>query len=639
MKDERKTKRQLIDELVQMRQRLKLEAEAEPTKLEERLPTEGREFFEALLLNIPTAVVVIALDGKVVSWNPAAEGLFGYTQDEAIGCDIDDLVATETSRAEAAAYSQQTLDGSFVRAIAKRGCKDGSLVDVELLSAPVFVEGRQIAALAIYHDITELQQARQEAEAANQAKSIFLASMSHELRTPLNAILGFAELMTRDRTLTQEQRENLETIGRSGEHLLALINDVLNLAKIESGRVELQPEDFDLHRMLLGVEEMFRMRAEEKGLALTFERLSDVPQYIRADQNKLRQVLINLLGNAIKFTQEGGIVVRVARKAAAGDDAGDEALAPISMLFEIKDTGPGIVPEEIDHLFEAFVQTQSGRQSREGTGLGLPITRRFVQLMGGELTVSSQSGYGTTFGFGIQVGAVDSSTVQPARVARRVIGLAPGQPLYRILVADDKDANRLLMLRLLGPLGFELREATNGQEATEIWEEWSPHLVWMDMRMPVLDGYEATQHIKGTTKGHATVIIALTASVLDEERTIILSAGCDDFVRKPFREAEIYEVMQKHLGIRYVYDEPEASEEEGIDQEVLTPKALASLGAELLEKLRQAIINLDMEVMLDLVSQVHPGNPALADAVTDLAHNYEYERLSRLIEEALLTQA
>jgi len=462
--------------------------------------------------------------------------------------------------------------------------------------------------------------------------------MSHELRTPLNAILGFAELMTRDRTLTQEQRENLETIGRSGEHLLALINDVLNLAKIESGRVDLQPEDFDLHRMLLGVEEMFCMHAEEKGLTLTFERHPDVPQYIHADQNKLRQVLINLLGNAIKFTQVGGIVVRVARGAMKGGGAGDGQPAPVSMLFEVKDTGPGIAPEEIDHLFEAFVQTQSGRQSREGTGLGLPISRRFVQLMGGELTASSEIGCGTTFRFEIQVGAVDSFTLQPEQAARRVIGLEPGQPLYRILVADDKDANRLLMLRLLGPLGFELREASNGQEAIEIWEEWSPHLIWMDMRMPVLDGYEATQHIKGTTKGQATAIIALTASVLDEERTIILSAGCDDFVRKPFREAEIFEAMHRHLGLRYVYDEPETSAEEGIDQEVLTPKALASLGARLLEELRQAIINLDMDLILDLVSQVHPENPALADAITNLAHNYEYARLSRLIEEALLAQ-
>jgi CheY-like chemotaxis protein len=499
-------------------------------------------------------------------------------------------------------------------------------VDVELLAVPVIVEGQQIASLAIYHDITELQRARQQAEAANHAKSIFLANMSHELRTPLNAILGFSELMTRDPNLTQNQRENLEIIGRSGEHLLSLINDVLSLAKIESGRLELHPEDMDLTHMLLGIEEMFRLHAENKGLTFIVERDPAVPQYIRADQGKLRQVLINLLSNAIKFTPEGGIMLRIAPPA---------SLPPTSHLhFEVRDSGVGIAAEEVDRLFEAFVQTQSGRESREGTGLGLPISRRFVQLMGGEITVHSQVGHGTTIGFDIPIEIVDAA-VRPSQIARRVIGLEPGQPTYRILVADDKEFNRQLLVKLLTPLGFELREAADGQQAVEIWEEWSPHLIWMDMRMPVMDGYQATQRIKSTTRGQATVIIALTASVLDEDQTVSLSAGCDDFMRKPFREAEILAGMNKHLGVRYVYDEPSLGQESAASQEIPSTDQLADLDIELLENLRQAVINLDTELFTSLIDRIRGPQSALADSLTDLFNNYEYERISVLIEKAL----
>jgi PAS domain S-box-containing protein len=646
VKDEHKTKKQLIDELVALRRRLDLQARAEPIEPEagaeedqERLRSllvkKEKEFFEALILNIPTAVVVSDLDGRVVSWNPAAGRLFGYTAAEAVGHNIDDLVAAAAAQAEATAFSQQTLQGTFVRAITKRGGKGGNLVDVELLAVPVFVDGKQVAALAIYHDITELQRARHEAEAANQAKSVFLANMSHELRTPLNAILGFSELMTRDPNLTPDQRENLETIGRSGEHLLALINDVLNLAKIESGRIDLHPEDLDLYDMLLGVEEMFRLRAEEKDLALIFERLPGLPQYIRADQNKLRQVLINLLGNAIKFTSKGSVRLHVANAAA---QAGDDLQRTARIHFAVQDTGIGIPPEEMDNLFDAFVQTSSGRQSREGTGLGLPISRRFVQLMGGEVIVYSQVGHGTTFEFDIPV-EIPSAAVQARQNARRVIGLEPGQPAYRILIADDKEFNRQLLVKLLAPLGLDLRQAENGQQTIEIWKEWSPHLIWMDMRMPVMDGYEAAQRIKRTIKGQATAIIALTASVLEEERSVILSTGCDGFLRKPFREAEIFEAMQKHLGIRYTYDEPEPGGAAGLPQEALTATALASLPANCLEELRQAIITLDMDRIMSLLDRIRDQESVLADALASLAHNYEYERLSLLVQEALSGRA
>jgi CheY-like chemotaxis protein len=288
---------------------------------------------------------------------------------------------------------------------------------------------------------------------------------------------------------------------------------------------------------------MFRFKADDKGLQLICDRASDVPQYMRTDETKLRQVLINLLSNALKFTQEGGVSVRVginnSQSLKANGKESGISHEQLAITFEVEDTGAGIAAEDLDTLFEAFVQTKTGKESQEGTGLGLPITRSFVQLMGGEITVRSSVGKGSLFKFDILVSPVDAASITTKQPTRQVIALEANQPRYRILIADDKWSNCQLLIKLLNPLGFELREASNGKEAVEIWDEWEPHLIWMDMRMPVMDGYEATKQIKATIKGQATTVIALTATSLEEERAIVLSAGCDDFIRKPFREADI----------------------------------------------------------------------------------------------------
>ena len=372
----------------------------------------------------------------------------------------------------------------------------------------------------------ELLTAKDRAEVANKAKGAFLANMSHELRTPLSAILGFTQIMQRDGTVSRYQRENLTIINRSGEHLLGLINDVLDISKIEAGQISLNANSFDLHRLLDTTQEMLEFKADEKGLQLLFDRHPDTPQYIRTDDRKLSQILINLLNNALKFTEQGGITLRVKPKL---DDTK-------ILLFEIEDTGAGISPEELNTLFDAFTQTETGRKSGEGTGLGLSISHQFVSLMGGNISASSQLGVGTTFKFQIVVEPPLDRELQHQQSIKKVIGLEPNQSTYRILVVDDRWENRQIVLKLLEPIGFEVKEAINGSEAIKIWQHWQPHLIWMDMRMPVMNGYEATERIKSHFKGQATYIIALTASTFEEERAIVLSAGCDDFVRKPFRE-------------------------------------------------------------------------------------------------------
>jgi signal transduction histidine kinase/DNA-binding NarL/FixJ family response regulator len=483
---------------------------------------------------------------------------------------------------------------------------------------------------------TELAQAKEAAEAANQAKSIFLANMSHELRTPLNAILGFAQVIARNPNIPPKERDNLGIIQRSGGHLLTLINQVLNLSKIEAGRITLTEDNFDLHQLLHEVHDMFAFNANKKHLQLLFEQDESVPQYVRTDEVKLRQVLINLLSNAIKFTETGGVTVKVHR-----DKEENAEAFTTNLQFLISDTGPGIAPEDIEKVFDAFGQTVTGQGSQEGTGLGLPISRQFVNLMGGELGVNSIVGQGTTFRVQIPVALVTKDAVKglDLQPQRRVTGIEPDQTApdggpFRLLVIEDDLANRELLIKLLRPFGFDLRSAVNGAEGIELWEAWQPHLVWMDMRMPVMDGYETTGQIKAraAATGRQAIIIALSASAFEEERATILAAGCDDFVRKPFREHEIFDVLHRHLDVRFIYEAvtpaPEAAA--SVSPEELRA-AVEKLPAAWATDLHQATVALDIDQILALIEAVRPQAPHLADTLAQWTHDFEYEKLMALI--------
>lgn len=545
-------------------------------------------------------------------------------------------IAHQVSTSPITAQQVGAFDVPEIAKVAQRGDEPGQLARTfQDMAHEVSARERNLSQAVeqrtaqLADSMKEAEKAQAKAEAADRAKSQFLANMSHELRTPLNAILGFTQLMLRSRSdstavsnalAPQTQQRYLDTINRSGEHLLALINNVLEMSKIEAGRITFQATNFDLYALLDTLQQMLRLKAESKNLQLRFERSPNVPQFVRTDEAKLRQVLINLLGNAVKFTSAGSVTLRVQK--------GQER----SLHFAVTDTGPGIVATERDRLFEPFVQTAAGVRSQEGTGLGLSISRKFVQLMGGEISVESTVGQGSIFRFDIEVDAVQSDNIQTPECDRPIVGLAAGQTPYRILVVEDKLENRQLLMDLLTPIGFEVQTATNGQEAIAIVQSFSPHLIWMDIRMPGMDGYAVTRQIKARDCP-PPAIIALTSSAFEEERQTALSAGFDDFVRKPFRAETIFAKMAEHLGVRYIYAEEKYAKENPLSSPSLRPLTASDLTAmptAWSEQLHQAAIELNTKKIRQLIAQIPPDRPDLTNALNDLADRLCYEDIIAL---------
>jgi len=520
-------------------------------------------------------------------------------------------------------------------------------------------QGQPIRAVGSITDISDLKSAEAElrlakeaAEAANQAKSTFLANMSHELRTPLNAILGFTQLMANDRHITPSQYQHLEVINRNGEYLLQLINDVLSISKIEAGRVTLEERDFELWALLDTLRGMFCLQAETKGLQFVCDYSPDVPQYIHADERKLRQIFTNLLDNAIKFTQVGRVTLRVQSQNSEIETQHSSSVWSSRLpclFFEISDTGVGIAPDELPTIFDAFVQSESGRKSLHGTGLGLAITRHFVELMGGEITVRSQVGQGTTFCLVLPLKLAKSNEVKVDFMAQRVVKLAPDQPTYRILVADDTDNNRQLLVQLLSTVGFDVREARNGQEAVEQWKKFVPHLTWIDMRMPVMDGFEATKQIRQQEHraSVSTKIVAITAAVFEEQQQRILDLGCDDVVSKPCSSAVIFEKMAQHLGVQYIYEErftsktnfPDNSSrslvraaEQTMHPPTLHPSAFSDLPAEWVSKLNHAARRANEKEIFQLLEGLSESHAELKTAIVHLIQNFQLDQLIQLTQ-------
>ncbi|HMN60512.1 MAG TPA: ATP-binding protein, partial [Anaerolinea sp.] len=491
-----------------------------------------KQFFEALVENLPVAIVILDLDQKVLSINPAFEALFGYSNAEAAGHSIDDLVVPKDQYDKSLSYSQQVVSGGMVHTITQRRTKDETLVDVELFGVPVVVTGERVGALGIYHDISDLQRARKAAEAADLAKSEFLANMSHEIRTPMNGVIGMIELL-QGTSLDSEQQDYLETARQSADALLSLINDILDFSKIESGHLTLETIDFDLRTTVEGVASIMGQRAEAKNLELACMIYHNVPSRLRGDPGRLRQVLVNLAGNAIKFTAAGEVVMRVMVE--------EETETRTRLLFTVSDTGIGIPKDRQDAIFDRFIQVDSSTTRQYGgTGLGLSISKQLVAMMNGKIGVDSEAGKGSTFWFTATFEKMTAATEEmtpPADLSR-----------LRVLGVDDNQTNRLIIQKILEGYGCRADTVERGQEALTALrgaaQAGDPYrLVVLDMQMPEMDGEQTLRAIKADSLIRDVDVVILTSMGQRGDAARLEAVGCSGYLVKPVKQSQLYDVL------------------------------------------------------------------------------------------------
>lgn len=591
----------------------------------------SQAFLNRIMRNLPVVLFAFDLDGVISFSRGAALSGLGFKQSQLEGVNILEAYANHDISKDLRRSLQGHITG---------GTYDFNGVYHEVYLGPMRENDEFIGVIGISFDVTEqkraqdviqmgkqLQFAKQEAEnarrraeEANLAKSMFIANMSHELRTPLNSIIGFSQFMVHDQSLSSDQQEYMSLIMRSSEHLLTLINEILDMAKIESGNIQLNNMDFDLAELLEGLDSIYHARVLNNNMLFVSDIAEDIPRYLWGDRNKIRQILVNLLSNAVKFTDEGTITLK----------AWCDSDNPYNLYFRVSDTGIGIAEEEQAHLFEPFSQTESGKKSGSGTGLGLAITHEFVQLMGGYINVESEVNVGTTFIIYIPLEPAKNSVTASNKDRERVVSIKDASVTHKILVVDDRWENRMMLSRMLTAVGFSVREASDGREATQLWRDWYPDLIWMDMRMPNMDGYEATQRIRQSEDGGEVVIIALTASAFEQDRERVMQVGCDDFLAKPFREADLFDKLAYHLDIEFIYAEP---------TEAKSPKHLNTQSTDFSNlpdavriPLRQAVIDLNLTKVAEIVATLEPDHPTLAQQIMDRANEFDFDTLARWID-------
>ncbi len=605
------------------------------------------------------------MDGeKFIECNNAALSIYGCDQkDDVVGHSPLDFSPEEQpdgqlSSVKVKEYVDIALTGKPQRFYWKHIKKNGTLIDVEVSLNRVILSDKTYL-LAMERDITqrmkaeqelrsyneiletkvdertaELKTAKEQAESANRAKSLFLSKMSHEIRTPMNAILGFSQLMRRDPELSETQNKYLTTINRSGEHLLSLINDVLEMSKIEAGCIVLQPEALDFIRLVEDLVNMFRIRTEAKNLQFDLVLEENIPRFLLADSAKLREVFINLLSNAVKFTEKGGIVIRISL--APEQNISDDFSGEVHLIVEVEDSGCGIAKKDIDAVFIPFEQADN-EHWHAGTGLGMPISRQFARMMGGDLIIKSRIGKGSvfTFYFNARLSSEDKiDAVKDDNKLSLIKSLAPGQKKSKILIADDDESNLELLLQLLKSIGFKTCEAHDGEEAVTVFKKEKPDAVLMDYHMPKADGFEATQKIKSTPEGKDVPIIIITASALDQSHENALAAGADSLIKKPYLEDHLLEEIKRLLHLKYIYDKSDNSNagETPKKGEIMdVSDTIKSLPDELVSEMRRTVLEGNQNNLLKLINS-KGIDPKLAKILRSTAENFEYENLEKLLQ-------
>ncbi len=597
---------------------------------------------ELILNSAGEGIFGLDIQGDGVFVNPAAADMLGYAARELIGRPIHTLTHHthdhDTPKEIAGCPIHQTLqDGQAHHtdeAVFWR--KNGTPFPVKYTSTPMWDDSGQLTGAVItFNDITEHLRAekdrfvRQVSEQASKSKSAFLANMSHEIRTPMNAVLGCTQLLLQDQSFSARQIELLRTIVRSGGHLLDLINDILDISRIEAGQVTLNETGFDLGNLLQDMKAIFSISAEAKGLRFFMDQDEELPGYVLADGGKLRQVLVNLLGNAIKYTQKGGVVLRVRVGETSGQIAAAGDMERCRLCFEVEDSGVGIPEEDLGKIFSPFEQVSGGVRAG-GTGLGLAISSQLVRLMGGRIEVSSKAGEGSCFSFQVEVQRSESTTSREKEDTRPVVGLELGTEPVSILVVDDSEANRILLRKILEMAGFTVVEAANGREAIECFEQHSPQAVLMDIQMPVMNGLEATRRLRATDHGRGVPIIAITGNAFEDDQKEGLAIGMSAYLCKPFRTEELLRVLGRCLDLRPVHEEPAISSPPS--SAAVTPQMLAAFPRELLDGLRRAVEEGDTSCLRELIDGMREKDAAVAQGLQALADRYDYQQLEALLQ-------
>lgn len=580
----------------------------------------NRSLIEASL----DSLITITPQGKINDLNAATEVVTGYSREELFGKNFSDYF-TEPQQAQS--VIQQALRLGVVYDYELALChKDGHVTPV-LCNLSIYGNevGQIMGIIMAARNITqhkqvemELRHAKETAEVANRAKSAFLANMSHELRTPLNAILGYTQILSRDRNLTDKQQENISIIHRSGEYLLTLISDILDLSKIESGHLELHPAHFDFSEFLEGINDLFRLRAHQKNIKYIYQPISPIPMSVCADEKRLRQVLINLLSNAIKFTQKGEVSLKLTQSNG-------------KILFQVEDTGIGISIEDQQKIFLPFQQVGDPRYYIEGTGLGLSITKKLVELMGSELHVESIIGEGSVFWMMLDLPL--SKVTKKVKVPQlpKIIGFQG--PQKRILVVDDKKENRMLLIDFLTPIGFEVIEADNGKKGLEKAKQLRPHLIVMDLLMPEMDGFEAIRQIRNTEEIKHIPIIAASASIFEYHQQKSFQAGCNDFVTKPIQMDIFTLCIQKHLGLIWNYEE--TSHNKSLVTNDVPEEDLVAPTLEQVASLYELMFTEELSKVVEQANKFSEFEPQLipfAKKIAHLAKEFREDEICKLLE-------
>jgi PAS domain S-box-containing protein len=581
--------------------------------------------FRLLFSESPVAILIHDKDtGDIIDSNPETLRMLGLTDQHEI---VDFIEQHDTEN-----FFSQYIE--IVKKVAYKGIsqyegqfkkQNGGLIWVSV-NFSILEIWNQTRILAIAMDVTKQKQAEQDklarqiAEEASRVKSIFFSNMSHEIRTPLNAINGFAQILRRDSTLSDKQSEYVKTILRSGEHLIGLINDILDISKIEAGRLTLSEYDFSFQDLITDLKMMFAISAREKNLYFEFDVQDKLPSNVISDESKLRQVFINLIFNALKFTHNGGITVRIR--------VGQEIKEFLPLFVEVIDTGQGIADSDLPFLFDPFWQSETG-QIVGGTGLGLPICKNIMDLMGGSISVESKVGFGTTIKFEILIKLSEKTQIKTQTPKAKVVSLSPNIGPFRVLIADDREDNRVVLRELLKPLGFEIIEVENGLDAVKAFESWKPHAIMMDMRMSIMDGYEAIQTIRSMKEGKSVFIIGITASVFSEDLDKIKEAGADEVMNKPFNANELLDLLTKIPGVSYIYEHETTIEISDFDS---LQQTLLNISFDIVQEMKKAIESGNMVLLRQHASSIEGINKTLAKEIINMSRNYDYESLYALFQ-------